>query len=122
MPLLDDGVNRRPTPAFAGSTLPRPRTDASTAGLPPPSRGAPGGRGGRPRGHRPTPAFAGSTRDAAVSVRQRLAYPRLRGEHLTPYVLLWSVLGLPPPSRGAPSGTGKTLLMVGPTPAFAGST
>ena len=49
-----------------------------------------------------TPAFAGSTKVVSLLSRPFRDHPRLRGEHSTTLTEPATVLGSPPPSRGAP--------------------
>ena len=129
------------TPACAGSTRqalrraravsdhPRLRGEHTSArivvapywGSPPPARGA------RRRARRScrvlgiTPACAGSTTRVQRSCAMHSDHPRLRGEHATGATMSTTVTGSPPPARGARCRSVTGHVVVGITPACAGS-
>ena len=95
---------------------------ALTVGLPPPARGAPvrcrqAGVDGRS-----TPACAGSTATGVTRSGWRRVYPRLRGEHHMQRHPCRVQSGLPPPARGARDPKLEPHVLLGSTPACAGST
>ncbi len=166
-PLTRGALDRKPevlsapgsTPAHAGSTLaepcgstrtrvyPRSRGEhdrlpapaASTAGLPPLTRGGHEGNGGElglppltrgalvrvrvPRGKLgSTPAHAGSTERCASVCCPTAVYPRSRGEHWWGWAWQARVAGLPPLTRGARADADAGRVYTRSTPAHAGST
>ena len=132
----------RITPAYAGNTHcasqphnplgdhPRLRgehrlmvaTQCLKIGSPPPTRGTQINFNFYNYRPRITPAYAGNTVSSNSVIKSFWDHPRLRGEHLYPYIMNSSRLGSPPPTRGTQYLKGLLTRLTGITPAYAGNT
>ena len=111
----------RSTPAYAGITSERARGSGGSrvyprvrgdhlvvlflvdqlVGLPPRTRGSPGGRLRRRTGDRSTPAYAGITSLLIFASVVVGVYPRVRGDHVYGPRVVGEEEGLPPRTRGS---------------------
>ena len=130
------------TPAYAGNTLvsripvatdqdhPRLRGEHRLLyfalhllkGSPPPTRGTHITCCDVRNVWRITPAYAGNTTKGSILRSKFKDHPRLRGEHLYPYIMNSSRLGSPPPTRGTPLNRLYLECLQRITPAYAGNT
>ena len=72
--------------------------------------------------NRITPAYTGTTFSTSLKLKRQQDHPRLRGNYLTLWGKMLSVLGSPPLTRELPTSNGYVVNHFGITPAYAGTT
>ena len=99
-----------------------PLTSPSHLGSPPHTRGTPVGGESSVPAIRITPAYAGNTIQGLKCHIMLWDHPRIRGEHFLIPLLIASVLGSPPHTRGTRKFSSFIFNSFRITPAYAGNT